>query len=163
MKPFLAIAIIILVGLTSCEDFCKGVDCVNGDCSEGICICQQGYEKDSAHICSIRSRERFLGNYSVSQDCKTDLFDAEIIEDNNVARVRITRFSNVFNLNVIADVQRDTLHIALQNPDSDTKSVSGIGFYQKGNTPADDRVRIEYTVTLSNGQTLTCTDIFKRI
>lgn len=55
----------------SCKtDPCKDKVCgTAGTCSEGICICDTGYEQDSIGACNTEIRAKFLGNYSMKESC----------------------------------------------------------------------------------------------
>jgi hypothetical protein len=52
--------------VTGCADQCKDVACVNGECTEGDCICTVGYE---GLDCSVALNAKFAGSYSNSESC----------------------------------------------------------------------------------------------
>jgi len=48
----------------SCSDPCDEVNCgANGQCNEGICLCDDGFEGEN---CETASRDRFLGFWEAS-------------------------------------------------------------------------------------------------
>lgn len=71
LKHFFFPALISLFFL-ACSDPCKDVDCNNGNCDEGICICEDGYGGDS---CDTRLSEQFAGEWQGPFDC------VELVED----------------------------------------------------------------------------------
>ncbi|MEM7659144.1 MAG: hypothetical protein AAF399_23690 [Bacteroidota bacterium] len=67
---------LIIFGLTavSCSDPCDKLDCgAFGNCIEGdddpICVCENGYEKDSADLCEVRATTKFVGTWEVEAVC----------------------------------------------------------------------------------------------
>ena len=54
----------------SCKkNLCKHVVCANnGTCDNGTCKCATGYEGES---CTLLSRDKFLGSYSVAETCSS--------------------------------------------------------------------------------------------
>lgn len=77
MKKFQFLLFALLVSattltFTSCGDDnpCKDVECgTNGECFEGDCVCNVGFEKDAEGKCTVDSRTKFVGNYNSSETC----------------------------------------------------------------------------------------------
>jgi hypothetical protein len=66
IKNVLAVMIMafgLMVTAQSCKDACKDVECNNGTCDEGTCICETGYEGTN---CDAEMRAKFFGTYRVS-------------------------------------------------------------------------------------------------
>jgi hypothetical protein len=61
------LAIAASLFLTSCNP-CKDVVCNNGDCVEGDCVCNAGYESDD---CSAAVNAKFSGRYTLTETCTT--------------------------------------------------------------------------------------------
>lgn len=56
MKYFLTFLFSLVFVLNSCKDACKDVDCQHGTCTEGICTCEAGWEKDGTGSCTIQDK-----------------------------------------------------------------------------------------------------------
>jgi hypothetical protein len=63
-----AFAIALAVSFTGCTDPCKDVTCVNGECVEGDCACDTGYEGAD---CGTALNAKFAGTYSNSPETCT--------------------------------------------------------------------------------------------
>lgn len=50
---------------TSCTNTCAGFECVNGECEDGACACEDGWEGSG---CNTSWANKFLGNYE-GKDC----------------------------------------------------------------------------------------------
>lgn len=66
LKSALAIVGIGLASMTACTDLCKDVNCNNGTCVEGDCVCDTGYEGTN---CETAIRAKFLGTFNVTETC----------------------------------------------------------------------------------------------
>ncbi|MEZ4983237.1 MAG: hypothetical protein R2769_16945 [Saprospiraceae bacterium] len=126
------------------EDPCFDKVCgSNSTCVDGDCICDAGYEKNAQDSC-VLERAKFVGTYTVSDDCSSSGTATYIVtaiagaSDNMVA---ISNFWNVFNNPVVATVDGDALTIANQDPDSDGFTVEGSGTYSNGT------ITMSYTIT----------------
>lgn len=62
--------LVIAIGFSSCkENKCKHVTCpTNLECSEGACVCPNGYEGTN---CDTLSYKKYVGSYLVSESCET--------------------------------------------------------------------------------------------
>ena len=61
-----ALAIATSMFFAGCTDLCKDVNCNNGECVEGDCVCDAGYETDD---CSVAMNAKFSGSYSNTETC----------------------------------------------------------------------------------------------
>lgn len=51
---------------SSCKDPCKDINCNDGVCLEGTCLCDDGYEGVN---CEKLEREKFVGSWTGPLDC----------------------------------------------------------------------------------------------
>jgi hypothetical protein len=63
-----AFAIAVAVFFAGCTDPCKDVNCNNGECVEGACVCDAGYEGVD---CGTKVNAKFSGTYSLTENCPT--------------------------------------------------------------------------------------------
>lgn len=154
----------------NCElkDFCElnEVVCVYGDCEEGICNCEDGYEKED---CSVAARDKFLGVYDITEAC--DPLDTVTgyqftIEQDiaNPAKMNLlyvfseSKFPlNGFFSKVFATPTPNTnkFRIPNQQPDGNGRTIAGEGTLTVLDS-ATTVVRIDYTVTKTNGTSYEC-------
>ncbi len=66
MKKIYALAIFLFLIASSCKDPCKEVNCNNGTCLEGTCLCDDGYEGVN---CDQLERDKFVGSWTGPLDC----------------------------------------------------------------------------------------------
>lgn len=68
---FLAIVLAVFANFNySCNGSCAGFDCVKGDCKDGACVCEEGYEGTT---CNTAWSAKFVGTYQ-----GTDCYDSGI-------------------------------------------------------------------------------------
>lgn len=77
---FFSFAAFLAIASASCgeEDPCKDVECgANGQCDGvvGVCQCDPGYEQDSAGLCDVVIRDKYIGTYSLAESCYDVDFD----------------------------------------------------------------------------------------
>lgn len=62
MKNFKLLSAFLMMSIlfTFCSDPCKDIECINGDCDEGICNCTLGYEGTT---CDSEIRTKYYGIY----------------------------------------------------------------------------------------------------
>ncbi len=63
---FGALAIAATMFVTGCTDPCKDVVCVQGECLEGDCVCDAGYE---GLDCGKAFNAKFTGSYTLTETC----------------------------------------------------------------------------------------------
>lgn len=62
MKNFLhLLTLLVCICLFSCSDNCKDLDCGNGTCDDGTCICDEGYEGTNCQTLVIA---KYYGTYN---------------------------------------------------------------------------------------------------
>jgi len=138
----LAIGAFSLVTYTSCTkeddpiDPCAAVLCgPNGDCVNGTCVCDLGYEGAG---CATESRTKFIKSWNASDQIGTTnlVYTVAIGTGANVTNVIISNaFSDNFFSNTInATVSDNTITIPEQQPDGSGSNfkVSGTGTYSAG-------------------------------
>jgi hypothetical protein len=142
MKSFIkALSFAAVFGLfaTSCEtDPCKDVVCGDhGTCLEGVCNCENGYEKDSAGLCNTEIRAKFVGSWTVSDNCSqsgTASYTVSVTASTaNILEVKITNFWGSFVNQGTATIDGSTINIARQEPDADQYFISGSGTINAAN------------------------------
>ena len=63
---FGAAAIAAAMFFTGCTDPCKDVNCNNGTCLEGDCVCDAGYQ---GLACDVKHNAKFVGVYTFVETC----------------------------------------------------------------------------------------------
>jgi hypothetical protein len=63
---FGAMAIASAMFFTGCTDPCKDVVCTNGECTDGTCVCDTGYEGET---CGTAMNEKFTGTFNLTETC----------------------------------------------------------------------------------------------
>jgi len=66
MNKIYALLVFLVLLASSCKDPCKDVNCNNGNCLEGTCLCDDGYEGVN---CDKEEREKFVGTWVGIVDC----------------------------------------------------------------------------------------------
>ena len=61
-----ALAIATAMFFAGSSDPCKDITCANGDCVEGVCVCDAGYEGLS---CETAFNAAYTGTYSLTESC----------------------------------------------------------------------------------------------
>ncbi len=159
-----ALTLLAAATFSSCEkDPCKDVVCGDqGQCVEGTCVCNAGYEKDAANLCNVEQRAKFLGSFTVADVCSASGSSSYITTITSggaadVTSVRITNFWGTFTTAVNATVSGSTITIARQEPDGDDYFVEGTG------TISGTTITFTYTITNEADPnaitTDTCTDV----
>ncbi len=133
------------------SDPCKDVECgANGACFEGTCICDEGYEQDANGQCTVLTADKFIGQYSVEEDCSASAsssYTTTITAGTGLNGVNITNFWGLFQNSVKATIDGNTITIARQEPDNDDYFVQGSGTVVVG---ANGKSTITFTYTVSD-------------
>jgi hypothetical protein len=132
---------------------CRNVDCgVNGECEEGVCICDAGYEGDA---CETRINAKFEGTYSTTDACAGAGY-SQTVSASTATPTEIV-FSNLGNFTnpavVRATVSNSTSFAASNFVDATGRSFSVTGSIS-GTT-----ISLNYTVTYSDGEVETCNNV----
>jgi hypothetical protein len=158
-----ALTLLAAATFSSCEqDPCKDVVCGDqGQCVEGTCVCNAGYEQDAAGLCNVEQRAKFLGQFNVADDCSNSgqaSYNATVTSGGagDITTVNITNFYNLFPSAIPATVSGNTITIARQSP------LSGI-FVEGTGTISGTTITFTYTITDESDpnaiSTDTCTDV----
>lgn len=124
----------------------------NSNVVNDTCVCEPDYEVDAAGFCTIEARAKFLGNYSIIEQCtfsSQSSYEISVGAGVNISEVKINNFWGIFVNSVIATVSGTTINIAAQEPDQDGFVVEGSGSIDIFQTPIV--MTISYTVTDTNG------------
>jgi len=70
MKETLLSLLLLICFLGACNDPCDDVNCNNGQCDEGICKCDEGYD---GTFCDIELRGVYIGNWIGPAVCDFDM------------------------------------------------------------------------------------------
>ncbi|MDO8367961.1 MAG: PKD domain-containing protein [Saprospiraceae bacterium] len=125
---------------------------INSNIVNDSCVCDPGYEGDAAGFCTVETRAKFLGNYSVTEDCSLSspsTYTISVTAGATINEVKINNFWDVFINSVKATIAGSTITIASQEPDQDDFVVEGSGSIDISQTP--NVMTITYTVTDTNG------------
>ncbi len=158
-----------LLFATACGDSCDTTKCGFGTCLDGTCECDLGYEKDSDGNCTIASRDKFLGNYTVNETCSNSgtatPYPVGIIAGTAVNEVKMNGVygpvaTGGFVNSVIAKIEGNTITIDRQQPDNDKFYITGSGTINTTSSPV--KITVQYTVTNENPSpivTNTCNEV----
>jgi hypothetical protein len=142
MIAMLAILFGLMITQNSCRDPCKDVECVNGMCEEGVCMCDAGYEGDN---CGTAMNQKFLGTYSTTDKCTSPGYSQTISAGNAPNEII---FSNLGNFSTAA-VVRTTVN-GNSFTATDFTDATGRKFTTNG-TISGTVITGKYTVTYSDG------------
>jgi hypothetical protein len=137
MKHFLLLAITGCLLVSCGTDDCSDVICgANGTCTNGVCVCDPGFEKDANGTCvlSVSANAKFIGFWDAVDSCSNgnSPFSCEIKEfPGDPNKLKISGFWGFFtgDVNVTLSNNNNTLNIASQKPDADETYVRGTGTY----------------------------------
>ncbi|MFM1875844.1 MAG: hypothetical protein RL266_1581 [Bacteroidota bacterium] len=138
----------LLISACNQKDACEDVNCNNGVCVSGDCLCDSGYEGLN---CEIEQRSAFVADYNVSESC--DLGDFTYVinvaaDSENGTELTIHNLGD-FDFDVAATVNGTSFIISDQTGNGAT--VNGTGTLTNG------ILTITYTMETTGGQTLNCT------
>ena len=108
-----------LLIMSACNDPCKDVNCFNGNCEDGTCICDEGYLPDGEGLCKIGRNSLFEGSYATSTTCQgsgSTLQDTLLVEVATAANeVYIRSFGGVANNDILTQINSaDVLTVTQQ-------------------------------------------------
>lgn len=165
LLKFLGLGMLFVVFTACPQDECKDKNCGdNGVCVEGICLCDDGYEQDATGACTVESRTKFLGTWSVAESCSNSGDETYVAVNTNgteITEVSIANFYGLFTSPVIATVDGNNITITRDNPLGDDTFVEGSGTFDT----ATGKVTLNYTVSdesVSPAVTNTCTSVWSK-
>lgn len=134
------------------SDACADVNCGNGTCFSGDCVCDDGYfNNDTDGTCTILVD----GSYTVSEVCGAgDTYSSVVTFAND--QISATNFWNSFSNPVKMDVNGNNITIQRQEPDNDDFFVQGSGTWSV-NAQGKVVLTLSYKVT-NEGVTPSQTD-----
>ncbi|BDS11034.1 hypothetical protein [Aureispira anguillae] len=132
MKNLINLFLGALLVISCNTDPCKDVVCgTAGTCTEGICVCDAGYEQDAAGLCNTEMRTKFIGSWVVSDSCTASVpasYTVSAINGTGIMDFNVTNFWNIFSNSVTATVSASSeFSIARQEPDNDDFFVESVG------------------------------------
>lgn len=138
------------------SDPCKDVVCVNGDCFEGACICNQGYEEDAEGKCTVMWQTKFVGTYNTAESCDgtaTGNYSNTVSAGADNFKLVISNFGDS-GLNMVADITASNeINIPVTN-----LSVGGTTYQVSGSgTISGTVMTITYTAKENGVTQFTCT------
>jgi len=141
--------LLITILLFGCKkDPCKDVDCLNGGtCIDGTCQCAAGFEGSE---CDTESRQALIGTYDVVETCGQQQFEYEITIEEHPSDVTRILITNIGDFNITASAVLNGNLITIDSTQQSGYSVSGSG-------TLGQPLVIDYTLTTTAQQTLTCT------
>lgn len=138
-----------IVTVSSCVDKCKSISCAyDGVCSDGMCICQTGYEGPQ---CETLMAKKFYGTWVVSEvgsvsDASQYTISIDPPPTTNLTEVRIKNFRNFIPEDVVAYVKADTIYIPQQDVYGHT--IVGSGWVEDEKYYGDNgRIVMKYKIT----------------
>jgi hypothetical protein len=151
---FLAVALAFSCTPT---DPCKDVVCgTSGTCTEGICICDTGYEQDSIGACNIEWSAKFLGaNMATADTCYGDNGSFSVSYATTITRtsevaISSTNLGAFGSTNVVPMDVTSSTNVSLNHTDIGGRIFSGSG------SIANNVLSLDYTVTYSDNTVDTC-------
>ncbi len=126
----------------------------NSNLVNDSCICNAGYEKDDAGLCTVETRGDFIGNYITEEQCSSSplsTYQISIVAGNLINEVKINNFWDIFISPIVATFSGTTINITSQEPDFDGFIVEGSGSIDPNQTPMV--LTLSYTVTDTHGGT----------
>lgn len=149
VKAFSLAAVIGFFAASCNTDPCKDVLCGDhGSCTEGVCNCETGYEKDADGLCNVESRAKFIGSFNADELCDTSTYNYIVNVSNN--STSITKF-NITDLyltgtSMVCDVDATGLAFTISNQTIAT----GLTATGSGTINANTRV-VTVSYTISDG------------
>lgn len=164
MKNFINLCLLVsALLLASCESNpCKDVVCgTSGTCAEGTCTCDKGYEMDDNKQCNVAMRDKFVGNYNLSETCSTgsDQYSVSIATSSQgIMKINITSLYNS-SRTVTATLTDGEKFTIADNTPFGTGTIKGAGTYDA----STKKITLSYTFTNASGTADACTAVLTRL
>ena len=164
LVKLLSFAAIVAFFVSSCNtDPCKDVVCGDqGVCDEGICLCNTGYEKDSAVLCNTEWSAKFIGTNLATQDtCYGDNGNFSVAYNMTISRTSEKKLSTTnlggFGATNTVDIDvTSSTDLTINHTDVGSRVFAGTGSIS-GNT-----ITLNYTVTYTDTTVDTCVAIITK-
>jgi hypothetical protein len=151
LLSFFGFAAALSLTLTSCADPCKDVNCNNGECVEGDCVCTDGWEGTD---CLTEWSDKFVSNNANATDLCTSgsysyTVDILAVNESTIQIINLGDFNTIATVTAtIADGNELVINVPA---DGAGRQWVGSGVLN-GNT-----LTINYVVTFDDGTFDTCT------
>jgi len=148
MRKLLLAGLFISTILAACTpDACEDVNCINGACENGDCICEIGFEGLN---CETEQRLAFVATYNVEETCDQGNFSYQLTATAGTENSNDLIINNLgdFNFDVSANVDGNTF--VIDHTTNTGATVVGNGTLTGG------ILTITYALTTTSGQTLNC-------
>ena len=159
-----AFTAVLSAAFTACNnDPCKDVVCGDqGACDEGTCICNRGYEKDTANLCNLMIRSKYLGagngsaTYSIAEVCggvNSGGFTMTVTAASDILDIAVANFGDSGQSVVMMVTGSRTLQV------KPGQTINGIAVSGDGELDANGQLVIRYTGTdaTTGAQVFSCT------
>ncbi|MEI6411117.1 MAG: hypothetical protein WCR52_17145 [Bacteroidota bacterium] len=119
LLPMLLGALMMFAPSCGTTDKCEKKVCGNGTCLDGTCDCEAGYEYDADGNCNVKVQDKFVGTYTIHDECDsgTDDYNGSISLNTDLTKVGLNKVWNLFQNPTIATITGTSLTIAKQKPD----------------------------------------------
>jgi hypothetical protein len=146
-----AFAIATAIFFAGCTDPCKDVVCNNGECVEGDCVCNAGYEGVD---CSTAFNAKFSGTYNLSEVCDFTGSDSYTVtltpSSSEPARANITGLYRE-QFSVPMSIETDGVSFSIAATDIGPGSVQTTG--SSTSNASGTSINIAYRFTTDDGLT----------
>jgi hypothetical protein len=171
MKLFFLILFSTIAVFSACDeeiDPCKAIgdQCGKGACLEGTCICDNGYEPDSAGYCILSWSQKFVGPYYGKEVCLSGSFplSSPVVITKYVGspdRVYIANFAGYgteIDGIVVRETDTDISAIKLNFDDTDSagRRFAGTALLRNG------ELKGTYTVTFPDNNSEECAFVYTK-
>lgn len=140
-----------------CIDPCDSLDCgIGGTCTIGVCVCNDGYEKDTAGACNIEWSAKFLGaNLTTSDTCYGDNGSFAVSYATSITRtsemaVSTTNLGGFGATNVVSMDVTSSTNVSINHTDVGGRLFTGTG------SLSNNVLSVDYVVTYSDNTKDTC-------
>ncbi|MBP7273423.1 MAG: hypothetical protein KA974_06255 [Saprospiraceae bacterium] len=165
---FAVAALVLTLTTQSCQsDPCKNKECgTHGDCFEGNCTCDVGYELDANGQCNTLSNLKFVGLYKVNETCPAAVPEYSSTVTASVSDITKINITNLGNYDCstgdyIVSASINGKNVTIDSQVTCSTTFSGSGTYDA----TTNKMTIAYTATYNPGSgtvTDNCTAVFTK-
>lgn len=165
--------------LSNCSDPCKDIDCNNGTCDDGTCICDDGF---TGANCDTELRAPFLGTFEGDLDCPDAPFDLGMVgfgsltvitegDPDDIFGIVITTPSLPFSLFSTGTIDGNSLTLASTSTEIDLSGIpdnplpfDSLPITTTGSGELDgDNIVINVNIIIPLLGTISCTSVLTRL